>query len=83
MSAGGERLEEVIGRSEEDELPRFDSGALQIQVGGKGDGARKVAGDEFLDRYLPRGAIGRHTMRELVASLLAVDDGDEFQCQQV
>ncbi|KAK1306330.1 Beta-(1,2)-xylosyltransferase [Acorus calamus] len=68
MSEGGEELGSVMGRSEEEELPVFEEGALTI------DG-RVVVGGEFLERYLRRGAVQGHTMRALVESVRAAEDG--------
>ncbi|XP_058218847.1 beta-1,2-xylosyltransferase isoform X2 [Rhododendron vialii] len=90
MSRGGERLEEVMGRGEDEELPEFDFGAFEIEVvdddsdsnglsGGGGD--RKLVDSEFLNRYLQRGGISKHTMRSLVDSIQLVGAKD-FQCSE-
>lgn len=83
MSVGGEGLESVMGRREEDELPKFESGSFEIE----GDGSERsgsdgrVVDEEFLDRYVPRGAVHYHTMRGLMESMRIVEPG-EFQCSQ-
>ncbi|KAI8552951.1 hypothetical protein RHMOL_Rhmol06G0307800 [Rhododendron molle] len=92
MSRGGERLDEVMGRGEDEELPEFDVGAFEIEVvdddndndsnglsGGGGD--RKLVDSEFLDQYLQRGGISKHTMRSLVDSIRLVGAKD-FQCSE-
>ncbi|KAJ4838828.1 hypothetical protein Tsubulata_013922, partial [Turnera subulata] len=83
MSAGGERIEEVIGRGEEEELPQFQDGAFQV-LGGSGSSLRagkKLVDEKFLDEYVPEGDVMRHTMRELIGSVQVVDRRD-FQCDQ-
>lgn len=82
MSVGGEGLESVMGRREEEELPEFGSGSFAVEgSGGEGSGGRLVD-EEFLDRYLPRGAVSYHTMRGLVESMRVVEP-EEFHCSQV
>lgn len=82
MSKGGERLEQVIGRGEEEELPRFQNGAFEVDGGLGFEGPpRRLVNDEFLDRYVPRGGILRHTMRDLMGSVRVVA-ADEFECQE-
>lgn len=78
MSVGGEGLESVMGRREEEELPEFGSGSFGVE----GSGGGRVVDEEFLDRYLPRGAVGYHAMRGLVESMRVVEP-EEFQCSQV
>ncbi|XP_072978391.1 beta-1,2-xylosyltransferase RCN11 [Typha angustifolia] len=80
MTVGGEELEKVIGRGEEEELPRYEPGAFQIEEG-EGRADERLADEEFLNRYLPRGAIQMHTMRELVGSIGVVRPG-ELECSQ-
>ncbi|XP_068641327.1 beta-1,2-xylosyltransferase [Aristolochia californica] len=83
MSKGGEMLESVIGRGEEEEMPQFEPGAFAVKVGKWSNGTRRIASEEFLDRYVPRGEISMHTMRDLIASIQAVElDNREFQCDQ-
>lgn len=80
MSIGGEILEDVIGRREEEELPEFQNGAFEVD-GGDGEAKRLVTQD-FLNEYVPRGEIGKHTMRELIGSIRVVPT-TEFQCHEV
>ncbi|XP_020598891.1 beta-(1,2)-xylosyltransferase-like [Phalaenopsis equestris] len=82
MSKGGERLELVMGRREEEELPSFEDGAFEIE----GDRRKRSQGgrvvdDEFLDRYVPRNGIAFHAMRGLMKSMRVVGPG-ELQCSQ-
>ena len=85
MSVGGEALETVIGRSEEEELPRFEDGAFLIEgdakeiAGGKG---RKAVDEGFLDKYCPVGRVQDHTMRSLMDSIRVVERG-KLECSQV
>ncbi|KAJ4907665.1 hypothetical protein Rs2_11323 [Raphanus sativus] len=89
MSKGGEKLEEVMGRGEEEELPEFREGAFEVaegkrnrRVGGGGGGvSRRLVSDEMLNEYVPEGGIGRHTMRGLVGSIRAVG-ADDFVCEE-
>ncbi|KAJ8440421.1 hypothetical protein Cgig2_017654 [Carnegiea gigantea] len=82
MSKGGERICEVIGRGDYEELPKFKPGAFRIQVGFRNETKRWDVSPEFLERYLPKGVIDRQTMRELVGSLQFVSDSREFQCSE-
>ncbi|XP_068338112.1 beta-1,2-xylosyltransferase-like isoform X2 [Pyrus communis] len=83
MSRGGEVLEEVIGRGEEEELPEYQNGAFEINggdgVGGGGD--QRLVTQESLDGYVPKGQIDQHTMRELIGSIRIVPSA-EFQCNE-
>ncbi|XP_010536708.1 PREDICTED: beta-(1,2)-xylosyltransferase [Tarenaya hassleriana] len=93
MSKGGERLEEVMGRREEEELPQFQEGAFEVaeersrpgfksrRDGGGGGNPRRLVNDEMLNAYIPGGDIERHTMRDLMASIRAVDLED-FACEE-
>ncbi|GMY31087.1 beta-(1,2)-xylosyltransferase [Fagus crenata] len=82
MSRGAERLEEVIGRKEEEELPRFQNGAFEVDGGpGFRGSPRRLVADELLDRYVPLGGIGTHTMRDLFGSARIVGS-DHFECQR-
>ena len=81
MSIGGERLENVIGRKEEEELPEFETGAFEVDAGER-FGQRKLVDEEFLNRFVPQGAISRHTMRGLLDSIRLVGSS-EFKCDQV
>ena len=82
MSIGGEKLEAVIGRGEDEELPLFDSGAFNIEAVDRSSIDRKLVDSEFLNQYLQNGAISRHTMRDLVDSIRLVSARD-FQCSEV
>ncbi|KAJ3708643.1 hypothetical protein LUZ61_012348 [Rhynchospora tenuis] len=84
MSRGGEDLEKVMGRREEDELPKYETGAFQIEGG---DGwerreDRRLVDQAFLDQYLKNGAARMHTMRSLVEPIRVVPTG-KLQCDQV
>ncbi|KAF5727923.1 beta-(1 2)-xylosyltransferase [Tripterygium wilfordii] len=82
MTRGGESLEEVVGRGEEEELPEFEDGAFEVLgVGGQREKRRRLANQEFLDQYIREGQIMRHTMRELLKSARVVED-NEFQCDE-
>ncbi|XP_010270143.1 PREDICTED: beta-(1,2)-xylosyltransferase [Nelumbo nucifera] len=84
MSVGGEKLESVMGRREEEELPSFDSSAFEIEVAEgstEGGGGRKLVNEEFLDRFVPQGAVQIHTMRSLLDSIRLVPP-DEFNCSE-
>ncbi|KAL3614779.1 hypothetical protein CASFOL_040440 [Castilleja foliolosa] len=81
MARGGENLESVIGRGEDEELPRFRDGAFQIEVINRSRSGKKMVDEVFLDKYLNQGAIGRHTMRELIDSI-RLTDASEFNCSQ-
>ncbi|KAJ8621497.1 hypothetical protein MRB53_030026 [Persea americana] len=80
MSAGGEKLDAVIGRAEEEELPSFEPGAFEMMEN-QDDGSGKIVSMDFLDEFVPRGAVNLHTMRGLLGSMRFVDS-DEFQCSQ-
>ncbi|KAI8010149.1 Beta-1,2-xylosyltransferase [Camellia lanceoleosa] len=81
MSIGGERLEEVIGRGEDDELPVFEFGAFDVEVVDGSSRGRKLVDEDFLNRYLKNGEISNHTMRSLVDSIRLVDSRD-FECSE-
>lgn len=96
MSKGGERLEKVMGRKEEEELPEYREGAFEVaeeisrlrfnrnrRIGGGGSViSRRLVNDEMLNEYIEKGGIDRHTMRGLVASIRAVGTED-FVCDEV
>lgn len=82
MSKGGEKLDSVIGRGEDEELPNFEDGTFQIEVGDRSRVGKKLVDKEFLDKYLQQGAIQRHTMRGLIDSIRLVD-ATEFNCSKV
>ncbi|PON94127.1 Beta-(1,2)-xylosyltransferase [Trema orientale] len=82
MSKGGEKLEEVIGRSEEEELPDFDAGAFELDGGQRFSGEkRELASGEVLDEFVPEGEVLRHTMRGLIESTRIVP-AREFECHE-
>ncbi|KAI3456853.1 hypothetical protein Pfo_013516 [Paulownia fortunei] len=72
MSNGGEKLESVIGRGEDKELPSFEDGAFEIGL----------VDQEFLEKYVQEGAVQKHTMRGLIDSIRLVD-AIEFSCSEV
>ncbi|XP_057431311.1 beta-1,2-xylosyltransferase [Lotus japonicus] len=84
VAKGGEALAEVIGRGEEEELPMFQNGAFEVD-GGEGFGGGKegkmVVDREFLDRYVPRGEVMKHTMRDLISKIRIVG-GKDFACDE-
>ncbi|KAK4275380.1 hypothetical protein QN277_018472 [Acacia crassicarpa] len=81
MSIGGENLKEVLGRKEEDELPVFLDGAFEVHGGEELSKEKKLVSREFLDDYVPRGEIQRHTMRDLISSIRVVGEKD-FACDE-
>nr|GMC59931.1 beta-(1,2)-xylosyltransferase [Ipomoea batatas]GME16816.1 beta-(1,2)-xylosyltransferase [Ipomoea batatas] len=81
MSKGGEKLETVIGRGEDVEMPVFEAGAFDIHVTDRSKFGQKLIDAEFLNRYVPQGAIQRHTMRQLIDSIQLVGP-DDFQCTE-
>ena len=82
MSAGGERLEDVIGRSEGEELPEFEDGAFQINGGDEERESKKLVSGEVLNEIVPRGEVWKHTMRGLISSAWVVP-AREFECHEV
>lgn len=81
MSNGGEKLEMVIGRGEDEELPVFDSGAFDIPIADRPKHGEKLVDVGFLNQYLQHGEISRHTMRNLVESIELINAND-FQCSE-
>ncbi|XP_057979542.1 beta-1,2-xylosyltransferase [Malania oleifera] len=82
MSSGGERLEAVMGRTDDEELPVFEYGAFDVDGGRDGDGAvRKLASEEVLNEVVPEGAVLRHAIRGLLDSVRVVG-ASEFQCSE-
>lgn len=82
MSIGGEALESVIGRGEEEELPEFESGAFDLEVGERSKShGKKLATEGFLNEFIQKGQISRHTMRDLIDSIQLVG-ANEFECSQ-
>lgn len=87
VSRGGERLGDVVGRREEEELPEFEDGAFEVEAGRGGLGLelrreRKLVTDDLLEKYVPQGDVDRHRMRELIGSIRVVGAGD-LHCDQV
>lgn len=81
MSNGGERLEEVIGRGEEEELPEFEIGAFDVDGGDRVGKGRKLVTGDLLDEFVPAGEVLRHTIRGLIQSMRVVGARD-FECEQ-
>ncbi|KAI3688490.1 hypothetical protein L2E82_46108 [Cichorium intybus] len=81
MSVGGEELESVIGREEDEELPKFEFGAFDLEVGEKLSNRKKLASEVFLNKLLKRGSVSRHTTRELIDSMQLVS-ANEFKCSE-
>ncbi|KAI4307926.1 hypothetical protein L6164_031051 [Bauhinia variegata] len=81
MARGGERLGEVLGRREEEELPVFQNGAFEVDGGEGFSGGKQLVSEELLDQYVPKGAIYMHTMRGLIGSIRVVQ-GKEFTCDE-
>ncbi|KAM7492755.1 hypothetical protein LguiA_035676 [Lonicera macranthoides] len=84
MSIGGERLEDVIGRRESDELPVFHAGAFDVEIDekrGKRLRDRKLVNNDLLHLYMPVEEITKHTMRDLIRSIRLVPTS-EFECSE-
>ncbi|KAF7815908.1 beta-(1,2)-xylosyltransferase [Senna tora] len=81
MSKGGERLVDVLGRKEEDELPVYRDGAFEVDGGEGFTGEKQLVSQEFLNDYVPPGGISKHTMRELINSIRVVGRKD-FICDE-
>lgn len=80
MSKGGEAIEEVIGRDEDEEMPKFQTGAFEILGDGRKD--KNLVQRDFLNSYIPARMISQHTIRRLITSIRVVED-NEFHCDQV
>jgi glycoprotein 2-beta-D-xylosyltransferase len=84
MSVGGERLEEVIGRRETEELPVFYAGAFDVEVDHKQrlDKGKKLMSYDMLHLLMPKEKnVKKHTMRDLVDSIQLVHSAD-FECSE-
>ncbi|KAG1327286.1 Beta-(1,2)-xylosyltransferase [Cocos nucifera] len=81
MTDGGEALETVMGREEEEELPKYESGAFEIEAGEEVTGGADRRVVDELDRYFPQKGIQVHTMRALMGSMRLVDPG-KLECTQ-
>lgn len=82
MSHGGEVLESVIGREEDEELPFFQYGAFDIRVEDEAKYGEKLVTPYMLHRVYPQGEVIKHTMRSLINSILLVSRSD-FKCSEV
>nr|XP_043620914.1 beta-1,2-xylosyltransferase [Erigeron canadensis] len=76
MSAGGEAIESVIGRSEDEELPLYEPGAFDLLVP---NNDKKEFGS-LLNEYWPKQG-GRHPMRDLIDSVRLASP-NQFHCSQ-
>ncbi|EFJ32223.1 glycoprotein beta-1,2-xylosyltransferase [Selaginella moellendorffii] len=82
MTAGGEEIDAVIGREEQEELPVFQVGAFELQVPDEADGKALVEGGR-LDEVIARGHGGnRHGLRSLVESIRTVSSKSS-RCSEV
>ena len=81
MSKGGEPLDSVMGRNEEEELPYFTSGAFQIMVPER-DERRALFNKTMLDKLIPEQSIAEHTMHHLFEQTRTIPL-DEVTCAQV
>ncbi|KMT12886.1 hypothetical protein BVRB_4g089760 [Beta vulgaris subsp. vulgaris] len=81
MSDGGEKIDEVVGRTDDEELPVFESGSFRLRRN-EGKKRGKVFDEKVLDEYVSEGLIVRHSMRELFMSMEVVEDELDFQCSQ-
>ncbi|CAM6113725.1 unnamed protein product [Calypogeia fissa] len=77
VSRGGEALDEVIGRQEEEELPEYGEGAFQVQLSRhwhpKLLSSAGVIDEISVDKLMPKGQINQHTLRSLLLNLRSVD----------
>lgn len=81
MSKGGEPLDSVMGRNEEEELPYFTSGAFQIMVPER-DERRALFNKTMLEKLIPEQSIAEHTMHHLFEQTRTIPL-DEVTCAQV
>lgn len=81
MSKGGEKLNSVLGRREDDELPAYEVGAFEVESEESSRIGNKLVDQKFLDNFVPTNGIGRHTMRGLIDSIRVVR-ANEFQCSE-
>lgn len=79
MSRGGEDLNSVIGRTDEEEIPVYEEKAFVIEAEGE---ERRVVDKQSLDRFVPVGAVQHHTMRDLIGSIRTVPR-ELFECSEV
>ncbi|KAK9734899.1 hypothetical protein RND81_04G170400 [Saponaria officinalis] len=83
MSIGGERIEDVTGRLDEEELPVFEPGAFRLlrRNGGDDKYPKRAVSEAFLDKNVPQGQVSQHTMRELFLNMELVGD-HQFNCNE-
>ncbi|KAH9617908.1 hypothetical protein KSS87_022889 [Heliosperma pusillum] len=81
MSVGGERIDEVVGRSDEEELPVFLPGSFRVRRPIEVATPIRPVSEAFLDEFVPHGQVSRHTMRELFANMELVGRRD-FNCNE-
>ncbi|KAJ7540440.1 hypothetical protein O6H91_10G014900 [Diphasiastrum complanatum] len=80
MTKGGESLESVVHRSEEDELPTYSEGAFQIISEHKTSG--KLVDQEMLDNFMPGGQVRPHRIRMLLESMQVIQKS-EAVCSEI
>lgn len=78
---GGEGLDAVMGRNEEEELPYFTPGAFEVMVP-ETEERRALFNKTMLDRLIPVDSITQHTMHHLFEQIRTVPV-DEVVCAQV
>jgi glycoprotein 2-beta-D-xylosyltransferase len=81
MAKGGEPLDSVIGRNEEEELPYFTSGAFQIFVPERG-GRKPLFNKTLLEYLIPKGTVQEHTLHHLLEQIRTIPL-NEVTCAQV
>jgi len=81
MSKGGEALDAVMGRNEEEELPYFTPGAFEVMVP-ETEERRPLFNKTMLERLIPVDAITQHTMHHLFEQIRTIPV-DEVVCAQV
>ncbi|KAF5727922.1 Beta-(1 2)-xylosyltransferase [Tripterygium wilfordii] len=60
-------------------MPEFQDSAFEVLVGRGSRKSSRLVSEEFLDNYVPQGAIHPHTMRELLQSVRVTE---ELQCDE-
>lgn len=81
MSKGGEPLDSVMGRNEEEELPYFTPGAFEVMVP-ETEERRALFNQTMLNRLIPVEPITQHTMHHLFEQIRTIPV-DEVVCAQV
>lgn len=79
--AGGEALDMVMGRNEEEELPYFTPGAFEVVVSEKEERG-SLFNRTMLERLMPVDNIHQHTMHHLFEQIRTIPM-DEVTCAQV